>query len=95
MNVPPVCGVKTTEQLPEPRLQLVELNEPVADPAEVKLTILVGVLDVPDEAVSATVAVHVDPLFTRTDDGEQLTVVEVERAVTVSVNDCEPMLTLG
>jgi len=61
----------------------------------VKLTILVGVLEVPDEAVSVTVAVQVEPLLTRTDEGEQLTAVELERAVTVSVNDCDPLLMLG
>lgn len=84
-----------TEQLAELRLQLVELNDPVAVPADVKLTVLVGVLEMPEEAVSVTVAVHVEPLLTRTDEGEQLSAVEVERAVTVRVNICEPLLTLG
>jgi len=87
--------VKVTEQLAELRLQLVELNDPVAVPADVKLTVLVGVLEMPEEAVSVTVAVHVEPLLTRTDEGEQLSAVEVERAVTVRVNICEPLLTLG
>gem|GEM_PF-5215566 len=67
----------------------------MAVPDDVKLTILVGVLEVPDEAVSVTVAVQVEPLLTRTDEGEQLTAVELERAVTVSVNDCDPLLMLG
>ena len=49
----------------------------------------------PEEAVSVTVAVHVEPLFTRTDEGEQVTAVEVERNVTVRVKDCEPLLMLG
>lgn len=84
-----------TEQLPELRPQLVELKVPVAVPAEVKLTTLTGVLGVPEEAVSVTVAVQVEPLFTRTDEGEQLTAVEVERAVTVTVKDCAPELMLG
>ena len=84
-----------TEQPPELRLQLVELNDPVAVPADVKLTVLVGVLEMPEDAVSVTVAVHVEPLLTKTDEGEQLTAVEVERAVTVRVNICEPLLTLG
>lgn len=84
-----------TEQLPELRLQLVELNDPVAVPADVKLAVLAGVLEMPEEAVSVTVAVHVEPLLTRTDEGEQLSAVEVERAVTVRVNICEPLLTLG
>lgn len=90
-----MCGVKITEQLPELRLQLVELNVPVADPAEVKLTVLIGVLEVPEEAVSVTVAVQVEPVLTRTDEGEQLTAVDVERNVTVRVNDCAPVLMLG
>ena len=84
-----------TEQLPELRLQLVELNDPVAVPADVKPTVLAGMLEMPEEAVSVTVAVHVEPLLTRTDEGEQLSAVEVERAVTVRVNICEPLLTLG
>jgi len=84
-----------TEQPPELRLQLVELNDPVAVPADVKLTVLVGVLEMPEDAVSVTVAVHVEPLLTKTDEGEQLTAVEVERAVTVRVNICKPLLTLG
>ena len=67
----------------------------MAVPDDVKLTILVGVLEVPDEAVSVTVAVQVEPQLTRTDEGEQLTAVELERAVTVRVNDCDPVLTLG
>ena len=95
VKLPAVRGVKVTEQLPELRLQLVELNDPVADPAAVKLTVLVGVLEVPEEAVSVTVAVHVEPLFARTEEGEQFTAVELERAVTVSVNDCDPVLMLG
>jgi hypothetical protein len=57
--------------------------------------VLVGVLEIPEEAVSVTVAVHVDPLLTRTDEGEQVTAVEVERAVTVRVKDCDPVLMLG
>ncbi len=84
-----------TEQPPELRLQLVELNDPVAVPADVKLTVLVGVLEMPEDAVSVTVAVHVEPLLTKTDEGEQLTAVEVERPVTVRVNICKPLLTLG
>jgi len=87
--------VKVTEQLPELRLQLVELNDPVAVPVDVKLTVLVGVLEMPEEAVSVAAAVHVEPVLTRTDEGEQLSAVEVERAVTVRVNICEPLLTLG
>lgn len=95
MKLPLVWGVKVTEQLPELRLQLVELNVPVAVPADVKLTVLTGVLGLPEDAVSVTVAVQVEPLFTRTEEGEQLTPVEVDRAVTVTVKDCAPELMLG
>ena len=59
---------------------------PVAVPDEVNLTVPAGVLAVPD-AVSVTVAVQVEPLFIATDEGAQLTDVEVERPVTVSEND--------
>ena len=87
--------MKVTEQLPELRKQLVELKVPLAVPAEVKLTMLTGVLEEPEDAVSVTVAVQVDPLFTTTDEGAQPKVVEVDRAVTVIVKDCEPELRLG
>ena len=75
------------EQLPALSPQLVGLNVPVAVPDAVKLTVPTGVAEVPEEAVSVTVAVQVDPLFTKTDEGVQLTVVEVDRAVTVTVKD--------
>ena len=94
VSVPAPVGVNVTEQLPATRLQVVDgLNEPVAVPDEMNLTCPVGVLGVP-VAVSVTVAVHVEPLFVTTDDGVQLTVVEVDRPVTVSVKDWLPMLVL-
>ncbi len=94
MSVPAPVGVNVTEQLPETRLQIVDgLNEPLAVPDEMNLTCPLGVLGVP-VAVSVTVAVHVEPLFVTTDDGVQLTVVEVDRPVTVSVKDWLPMLVL-
>ncbi len=75
-------------------MQIVDgLNEPLAVPDEMNLTCPLGVLGVP-VAVSVTVAVHVEPLFVTTDDGVQLTVVEVDRPVTVSVKDWLPMLVL-
>lgn len=87
MSVPALVGVKVTEQLPETRLQLVVgVKVPLAVPDELNLTVPVGVVAVPD-AVSFTVAVQVDPLFVVTDEGAQLSAVEVERPVTVSVND--------
>jgi hypothetical protein len=86
--------VNVSEQLPRLSVQLVEgENDPVAVPAEVNLTMPVGVLAVPD-TVSVTVAVHVEPLFVTTDEGEQLTDVEVERPVTVRENDWLPLLVL-
>ena len=94
VSVPAPVGVNVTEQLPATRLQLVAgLNEPVAVPAEVNLTVPVGVLAVP-VAVSVTVTVQVEPLLAATDEGAQLSVVEVERPITVSVNDWLPVLVL-
>jgi len=84
VSVPALVGVNVTEQLPDTRLQLVAgLKEPPAVPDEVNLTCPVGVLGVP-VAVSVNVAVQVEPLLATTDEGVQLTVVEVERPVTVS-----------
>jgi hypothetical protein len=94
VSVPAPVGVNVIEQLPETKLQLVAgLNEPVAVPDEVNLTCPVGVLGVP-VAVSVIVAVQVEPLLVTTDEGVQLTTVEVERPVTVSVNDWLPVLVL-
>jgi hypothetical protein len=94
VSAPAPVGVNVTEQLPALRVQLVAgENEPLAVPDEVNLTVPVGVLAVP-VAVSVTVAEQVDPLLVRTVEGAQLTVVEVERPVTVSVNDWLPVLVL-
>ena len=94
VSVPAPVGVKVTEQLPMTRLQLVAgVKVPPVVPDELNLTIPVGVLAVPD-AVSVTVAVQVEPLFVTTDEGAQPTVVEVERPMTVSVNDWLPVLVL-
>ena len=94
VSVPAPVGVKVTEQLPMTRLQLVAgVKVPLAVPDELNLTVPVGVLAVPD-AVSATVAVQVEPLFVTTDEGAQPTVVEVERPMTVSVNDWLPVVVL-
>ena len=83
---PTALGVYVTEQvaeLPEPeRVQLVALKVPA--PLLVKLTVPVGVVFVP-ASVSLTVAMQLVAWLTTTDDGEQLTVVPVERfAVTVT-----------
>ncbi len=94
MSEPAPVGVNVTEQLPATRVQLVAgLNEPLAVPDEVNLTCPVGVLGVP-VAVSVIVAEQVEPLLVTTDEGAQLTVVELERPVTVSVNDWLPVLVL-
>jgi hypothetical protein len=57
------------------------LKLPDAAPFE-KLTEPAGNDFVP-ESVSDTVAVHVEPWLIATDDGEQLTAVEVERLLTL------------
>jgi hypothetical protein len=94
VSVPAPVGVNVTEQLPVANVQLVAgVNVPLVVPDEVNLTCPVGVLAVP-VAVSVNVAVQVDPLFATTDEGAQLTLVEVERPVTVSVNDWLPVLVL-
>jgi len=54
--VPVAVAVKVTEQLPDTRAQVVELNEP-AEPVSVNVTVPVGVVTVPGE-VSVTVAVQ-------------------------------------
>ena len=56
--VPVAVAVKVTEQLPDTRAQVVELNEP-AGPVSVNVTVPVGVIMVPGE-VSLTVAVQDD-----------------------------------
>ena len=94
VSVPAAVGVNVTEQLPRDREQLVGVRVPVAVPDEVNLTVPVGVLAVP-EAVSVTVAVQVEPLFAATEEGAQLTTVEVERPVTVRENDWLPVLVLN
>jgi len=64
-------------------VQVVELKVPAS--LLVQLTVPVGVVFVPT-SVSVTVAVQVVGCPTTTDDGEQITVVPVERfAVTVTV----------
>ena len=94
VSAPTLVGVKVTEQLPTDRLQLADGKVPVAVPDEVNLTVPTGVLAVP-EAVSVRVAVQVEPLFVTTEEGAQLTVVDVERPVTVSENDWLPVLVLN
>jgi hypothetical protein len=67
----------------------VGLNAPF-DGDDEKPTVPVGVLFVPP-SVSVTVAVHVVPTATSTDEGTQEIAVDVVRVLTVSVT--EPLLT--
>ena len=71
--VPVAVGVNVTEQLPDDRVQVVELNEP-AGPVSANVTVPVGVVVDPVD-VSVTVAVQVEAWFTTTEEGEQLTTV--------------------
>ena len=92
--VPTAVGVYVAVQLAElpapERVQLVGLNVPA--PLLVKLTVPVGVVFVPT-SVSVTVAVQLVGVPSGTLDGEQLTLVVVERfAFTVMV--VEPLLPL-
>jgi hypothetical protein len=70
--------VYVTLQLPEARVQVVELKVPVL--LVVKVTVPVGVT-APVPELSTTVAVHVEATLSRTLAGEQATVVVVERIV--------------
>jgi len=81
--VPVVDAVKVTEQLPETRAHVLELNEPVT-PAWLKVIVPVGVMMVPGE-VSVTVAVHVVAWPVVTLEGEHKTAVEVERRLTITL----------
>jgi len=69
---PVAAGVNTTEQLPDDRIQVIELNEP-AGPVSANVTVPVGMVGPVD--VSVTVAVQVEAWLTITEEGEQLTTV--------------------
>jgi hypothetical protein len=89
--VPAALGVKVTEHVPAAdRVQLGALNVP-AGPAAENPTEPAGVV-APAPLVSATVAVHVEGWLIATVAGLHTTVVEVVRAVTVTV--VEPALLL-
>ncbi len=75
-------AVKVTEQLPDTRAQVVELNEP-AGPVSVKVTVPVGVVIVPGE-VSVTVEVQ-DEAWLTTTGLVQTTAVVVLRLLTVTL----------
>jgi len=72
-----------TEQLPDTRAHVFELNEPVT-PTWLKVTVPVGVVTVPGD-VSVTVAVHVVGAPIATLEGEHETAVLVERRLTVTL----------
>ncbi len=80
--MPVAVAVKVTEQLPDARAHVVELNEP-AGPVSVKVTVPVGVVTVPGD-VSVTVAVH-DEACPTTTGLVQTTAVEVLRLFTVTL----------
>jgi len=80
--VPVAVAVNVTEQLPDTRAHVVELNEP-AEPVSVKVTVPVGVVTVPAE-VSDTVAVQ-DEATPTTTGVVQTTAVDVVRGLTVTL----------
>ncbi len=86
----PAPGVYVTEQIPDAlRVQVAELNVP--EPAvRLQDTVPDGVVLVP-ESESVKVAEHVTPTFTGVDVGLQLTLVEVERLLTVNAKVPEPV----
>ena len=75
-------AVNVTVQLPETRVQVVELKDP-AGPVSVNVTVPVGVVTVPAE-VSETVAVQDDATPTTTG-LVQTTTVDVVRGFTVTL----------
>ena len=77
------------DELTVPSVHGVGLNAPL-DGDDEKPTVPVGVLFVPP-SVSVTVAVHVVPTATSTEEGTQEIAVVVVRVLTVSVT--EPLLT--
>lgn len=78
MSAPIPVSVRVTAQLPETRLQLVGLTEPLAVPALVKLTVPVGVMVGAGE-LSVTVTVQLAWLLTNTVDGQVTTMLVVLR----------------
>ncbi len=85
--VPTALGVNVTEHVPATRAQLATLNDPAA-PVELKLTLPVGVLEVP-AAVSVTVAVQVEAWLTKTGEVHATAVLVVLR---LTVIDAVPLL---
>jgi len=71
--LPAPDGVNVTEQLPDTRVQEIELNDPEG-PVSEKVTVPVGVVGPVD--VSVTVAVQLEAWLTMIELGEQLTLVD-------------------
>lgn len=71
--MPAPDGVNVTEQLPDTRVQEIELNDPEG-PVSEKVTVPVGVVGPVD--VSVTVAVQLEAWLTMIELGEQLTLVD-------------------
>ena len=88
VSVPVPVSVRVTVQLPETRLQLAGLIEPLAVPALVKLTVPVGVI-VGVGDVSVTVTVQLAWLLTNTVDGHV-----TARAVVLRVEVIVPLVPL-
>ena len=80
--MPVAVAVNVTEQLPDARVHVVELNDP-AGPVSVKVTVPAGVVTVPAD-VSDTVAVH-DEATPTTTGVVQTTAVEVVLGLTVTL----------
>jgi hypothetical protein len=83
--------VKLTEQVPEAKVHVPELNVP--SPGGLALNVMVpeGVIAVP-APVSITDAVQIEAEFTGTAEGEQLMEVAVGRLVAVMVIDFDELL---
>ncbi len=79
----PGDGVNVTEQVPEDSVQ--EAPEPKAPAMELKVTVPVGVIEVPIPVESETFAVQVVGALTGTVAGEQFKVVELSRWSTLSI----------
>ncbi len=76
------------EQLPPLRVQVPELRIPGA--LLLNVTLPLGIMAVPKE-LSVTIAVQVAGAFTGVEAGVQLTLIEVERLLTVRLKLPEPV----
>jgi len=81
--LPGTVAVKVMEQLPEDKIQVVELNVPVG-PVSVNETLPVALIGVPGD-VSDTVAVHDEGWFTRTGLWQTIAMEVVRRLTAILV----------